>query len=306
MRENPEFYEQLLDNLFEGVYYLDRNRIITFWNRGAEKLTGYLKGEVIGHRCSEDILCHVDTEAANLCELACPAKDAINDGVMRESEVLFRHKNGHRVPVRMRVSPVTDSEGKVIGAVQVFSGNSPNHQLEKQLEILQQQALLDPLTRVANRRAMEMYLKSRREELQRYGWPFGVLFIDIDHFKEINDRYGHLMGDAVLKIVAKTLTRNIRPFDVIGRWGGEEFLAIIANVEREELHSIAERYRKYVAKSKLKRKAITIKATVSIGATLCRPEDAIATLINRADELMYRCKSEGRNCVRSDVTVIAE
>ena len=297
MDENWEFYKNLLDNLYDGVYYLDRDRTITFWNKGAERLTGYRKDDVIGRKCNDDIMAHMDEAGQNLCDLACPAQQTIDDGETRETEVYLRHKEGHRVPVLVRVSPIKDPDGRVVGAVQVFSDNLTKLELKRRIQDLHKQSLLDPLTKVANRRAMEMYLKSRREELQRFKWPFGILFIDIDRFKMINDLHGHLVGDEVLKMVSRTLSRNMRPFDIIGRWGGEEFVAIIVNVDLAELRAIAERYRTFVQKSKLKKSFETIRVTVSIGATICRPGDTVKTLIDRADRLMYQGKEDGRNCV---------
>ena len=147
---------------------------------------------------------------------------------------------------------------------------------------------------------MEIYLTSRREEFKRFRWPFGVLFIDIDHFKSINDKFGHMVGDDILKMVAETLSHNNRPFDIVGRWGGEEFLAIIANVDLEALKEIADRYRVFIRKSKMVQSKGDIRVTVSIGATLCRQEDTTRSLIKRADELMYHCKNSGRDCVRVD------
>jgi diguanylate cyclase (GGDEF)-like protein/PAS domain S-box-containing protein len=301
VEENIEFYRTLLDNLNDGVFTLDRDRKIVFWNKGAEQLTGFSKAEVLGRKCSDEILVHIDGEGHSLCDLACPVEQTLIGGCSGEREVLLRHKEGHRVPVLVRVFPIIDPKGLATGAVQVFSDNLSKVKLKQRIEELQKQSLLDPLTKLANRRAMEIYLESRREEFRRFRWPFGVLFIDIDHFKGINDRYGHMTGDDILKMVAKTLSRNYRPFDIVGRWGGEEFLAIIANVDAEELQEIAERYRVFIRTSTIKRPQGVIRVTVSIGATLCRIADSSHSLVKRADDLMYRCKKAGRDCVRIDI-----
>lgn len=300
MKENIDFYKNLLDNLYDGVYTLNADRMITYWNKGAERLTGYSAEDVIGRRCSDDILAHMDDQGRNLCELACAVQEAIISGQTCENEVYLRHKQGHRVPVLVRVTPITGMDGQVVGALQVFSDNFSKIELKKQVEDLQKQSLLDPLTRLANRRAMEVFLESRREEFQRFKWPFGILFIDIDRFKQINDRFGHVVGDDVLKMVSRTLARIKRPFDIVGRWGGEEFVALIANVDNRELSAIAERYRMFVYKSKIKLATNEIRVSVSIGATLCRRKDTTLTLVDRADALMYRCKRDGGNCVRME------
>jgi len=162
---------------------------------------------------------------------------------------------------------------------------------------LEEMALLDPLTRLANRQHIEANLQRRLEEYTRYGWTFGVLFIDIDHFKKINDSYGHDIGDKVLKLVSLTLQNSLRPFDFLGRWGGEEFVALVVNVNEKQLVHIAERARRLLEQSQILLKQDPIKVTVSMGATMAIRGDTLEDLIKRADRLMYRSKSAGRNRV---------
>jgi diguanylate cyclase (GGDEF)-like protein len=184
--------------------------------------------------------------------------------------------------------------------VETFSDISAKDILTQKLEELRKMALLDPLTGIGNRRFVETGLSSKFNELQRYGWKFGLLFIDIDHFKEVNDLYGHEAGDLVLKMVSGTLINNSRSSDFVGRWGGEEFAATIANVTGEELLCIAQKYRVLVGESSFPAGKDKINVTVSIGATLVRPDDSSETLLKRADKLMYRSKLSGRNCVTTE------
>jgi diguanylate cyclase (GGDEF)-like protein len=127
------------------------------------------------------------------------------------------------------------------------------------------------------------------------------MFIDIDHFKEVNDRYGHDVGDQVLKMVATTVANSLRPFDVVARWGGEEFIALLVNVGEQELQSIAERARRLAELSGFKKGEDVIRVTVSIGATRSRPDDTMEDVVARADRLMYQSKGRGRNCVSADL-----
>ncbi len=302
MNETSEFYKNLLDNLHDGIYFLDRNKRITFWNKGAERLTGYEGSDVVENGYSEEFLAPINEKGTSLCEQGCPAEKTITDGRIREAEVFFRHKKGHRVPVMIRVSPIRNPAGKIIGAVQIFSDNLSNVELKQLIEDLRQQSLLDPLTQILNRRGISNNLSLRLKEMQRYKWPIGILFIDIDYFKAVNDQYGHDTGDEVLKMVADTLSVNTRSFDLIGRWGGEEFITIILNVNRKTLQSIAERYRLLVERSKLVKETGAINVTVSVGATLSRSDDTVDTIISRADNLMYRCKTAGRNRVCIDIS----
>lgn len=121
-----------------------------------------------------------------------------------------------------------------------------------------------------------------------------------DHFKQVNDNYGHIVGDEVLRFVAKTLAHNSRPFDIYGRWGGEEFIGVIRNVEFNKLLKLGERMRMLIANSYIKTAAEHIHVTITIGATMVREEDNITALIDRADSLMYLGKNNGRNRVESD------
>jgi len=297
MADKNDFYRNLIENLGEGVYFVDQERRITFWNKAAEKITGFDKKEVVGRRCMDQMLTHVDDSGCCLCVGSCPLSETIADGRERESEVYLHHKQGHRVPVRVRTTPIVDEAGKIIGAVELFTDNSRRIGLEERLAELERLALLDPLTHLPNRRYVETNLQGRFAELRRNDWPFGVLYIDIDRFKSVNDRHGHETGDRVLQLVARTLAANSRPFDVVGRWGGEEFITVVANsADVSRLSQMGERLRAMVAQSAL-REYPGLRVTVSVGAALANPDDTIETLLRRADEKLYQAKSSGRNKV---------
>ena len=291
------FYKNILDNLSDGIYFVDRERKITYWNHGAEKLTGYKASEVIGKRCQDNILMHVDDEGISLCTNHCPLTKSITDGCQCDVEVYLHHKEGYRLPVFIRATPIRDADGRIVGAIEIFNDNTANIAYRQRIEALEKEALLDSLTGLVNRRFIEMSLNSKLSEMVRYRSSFGVLFIDIDNFKSINDLYGHDVGDEVLKMVAKTALNTARVFDIIGRWGGEEFVGLIANVNEEQLHAIAQRHRVLIEQSNFSRLTHVIKVTVSIGAALVQPGDTMETLLKRADQAMYESKASGRNRV---------
>lgn len=296
-KTDNNFYKALLDNLYDGVYLVDLERRITYWNKGAERLTGYKSSEVLGKRCADNILMHTDDEGINLCQNGCPLLGTMADACPREVEVYLHHKEGHRVPVHVRATPILGPRGQVIGAVEIFSDNSSKISTLDMIKELKEMTFLDPLTGLANRRFFEPQLQLRLDEMHRYGWSFGVLFLDIDHFKRTNDLYGHDVGDLVLKMVANTLSKSLRTFDLLGRYGGEEFVAIISNANERQLHAIANRCRVLIEKSSLTIGTSIISVTVSIGAALAQPGDTAKTLLRQADLLMYKAKTLGRNRV---------
>jgi len=290
-------YHILLDKVADGVYFVDRERRIRFWNHAAERLTGFTSAQVLGSSCADAILVHVDERGALLCRTSCPVVATMEDGEDRTADVFLRHREGHRVPVRVRTAAVRDRHGRIIGVVETFQDNSAQIADLERIRHLEQVASLDPLTGLANRRYLDNIFEARFAEVGRGVSAFGVILADIDWFKPINDTHGHDVGDRVLQMVARTLAHNCRPYDIVGRWGGEEFLVIAAHSAAEEVRDLAERLRALVAQSRLDHQGMSIGVTASFGATVARRDDSASILVQRADELLYRSKEEGRNRV---------
>ncbi len=285
----------ILDQLNDGVYIVDTQRAIQFWNQGAQRISGYRPEEVVGSRCCDNLLMHVNDRGDQLCLVGCPLEATMTDGDPREAEVYLHHREGHRVPVFVRTAPLRDPSGRIVGGIEVFSDNSARSAMREEIDQLKKLALVDPLTDVGNRRYTEMMLASRTDELDRYGWTYGVLMIDIDHFKRFNDCHGHATGDRVLRMVAQTLGSNVRSFDVVGRWGGEEFMVLMEKVTLKELTRRAEVLRRLVEGSNLSANGEQLAVTISIGGTIARIGENATETVKRADTLLYRSKKEGRN-----------
>jgi len=158
-------------------------------------------------------------------------------------------------------------------------------------------ALLDELTGLPNRRFLEGTLHANLEELRRYGRGFGVLFVDVDNMNDVNNLLGRRLGDKVIRSIATSLNKSTRPFDIVGRAGGEEFLAIIANVDNETLKTVGDKLCKGVKDLSITLPSDTVSVTVSIGGVLAKPDDTKEGLIKRAYKQMRTSKESGRNCV---------
>jgi len=297
MKIENDSYARIVENLHDGLYLVDKDRKIAFWNKAAEQISGFAASEVIGKACFDNILTHVDSEGNNLCIGGCPLAACIADGKPREAEVYMHHKNGHRIPVSVRASTLTDRDGNTIGGIELFTDISNTKANQLRLKELESLALLDTLTQLANRRYIESEIHNRLEEKNRFNASFGILFIDIDHFKQFNDAYGHDVGDKVLKFISNTFLANSRPFDLYGRWGGEEFIGVIRNINESNLKDIGNKVRHLVEKSYLMHHGRTLQVTISVGATLVCGNDNIESLIKRADMLLYESKAAGRNCL---------
>ncbi|MGA7193356.1 MAG: GGDEF domain-containing protein [Anaerolineales bacterium] len=296
MPDRDDFYKKLIDNLYDGIYFIDLERVITYWNKGAERITGYPASQTIGRSCRDSMLNHVSADGLELCLNDCPMAACMKDGNTREAEVFLHHADGYRVPVIVRASPIRNEQGNIIGAVETFSNNEGAVNTRRQLNEIQQTALTDSLTEVGNRRYLENRLSIAIAENRQLESPIGLLFIDIDEFKTFNDIHGHEVGDKILRVVVGNLNHNLRVTDTIGRWGGDEFLVILYNVQdAKDLQSIAAKLKNLVERSRLDLADKSLTVTISIGATLLASDDTFDSFIRRADQLMYQSKQSGRN-----------
>jgi diguanylate cyclase (GGDEF)-like protein/PAS domain S-box-containing protein len=298
MEQDATYYRRILDNLYDGVCMVDKSGQVTFWNKGAERLSGYRSEEVVGHRCTNDIALHMDADGRRLCDCDdCPTMNCMRRRELIAEQVYIHHKEGYLIPTLTRVSPLLDTNGEVVGAVEIFSENKREVEARQKIERLERMALLDPLTGIGNRRFCIMNIEAQLAAMKRYGWQFGVILSDIDRFKRVNDEHGHNVGDRVLSTISQTLTNGLRSSDVICRWGGEEFVAIVHQVGAAELGTAAEKLRRLVETARIQVNGKDICVTLSLGATLANEKDNPDSLIERADGLMYQSKSNGRNNV---------
>jgi diguanylate cyclase (GGDEF)-like protein/PAS domain S-box-containing protein len=289
---SADLYKELLNQMSDGVYFVDTNRKILYWNEGATRLTGYKSEEVVGQYCQNNILCHMDCTGKQLCNDGCPVSICMGDGKENNADIFLRHKQGRRVPVNVRVQPIRDADGTIVGAVEIFSDNTALLEERRKADAMERLAFLDPVTQLPNRRFLEMSVHTAMVEYQTHGDPFGILIFDLIKFKSINDGYGHVSGDRALQEVAKTLTGALRGADIVGRWGGDEFLAIIHNATEELMIHLAKRCVLLVNNSSfLNNAGELVPLSISVGGALVRPGEEISQLIERADAQMYMKKN---------------
>ncbi len=260
-----ELYLSILDNIQDGVYYVDIHRKIKFWNKGAEQITGYQADEMLGLECSVSKLNHIDEFGNHLCITGCPLFATNIDGVVRTERVFVRHKNGYRIPLLTTVYPIREN-GVIVGSVEVLTRNAPKAYDDDLIENLSEKAMHDSLTKLPNRSYLESFLQYKLSEYQRFGKRFALLFVDIDHFRVFNNTYGHDVGDLVLTAIAERIRHLVEN-------------TVVTNSDGQEL-----------------------KVTISVGITVSKPQDTPDDIMKRADSLMYQSKHNGRNMVSTDVS----
>jgi diguanylate cyclase (GGDEF)-like protein/PAS domain S-box-containing protein len=270
---------QVFDGLDQPVYLVDRGRTIRFWNTACERVSGYPAEAVVGRRCFDDILRHIDSDGRRLCVGLCPLAHTIKDGQTRRCRVWLQHRDGHRLAVSVVTQPIRDSDDTIIGALESFTDDSSLASVQARLAEMEWLAMVDPLTDIPNRRYLEMALSSRLAELRRYDRTLSVAALDLDDFKHVNDRFGHQVGDAVLNMVATVLAANARTEDVVARLSGDEFVVVLQNAELPTAVQVCERLNMLIANSQLERGDTRVQVTASFGVTSATREDDVWTLI---------------------------
>ncbi len=288
--------EQILDQLGHAVLVTNQKDEIVYVSKMAEQITGYTPEEALHHRGCRELFEHFDADGNLLCKKDCPMSACGLTGRSHESAVYMRHKSGQLIPVVTRISPYRSPDGDITGTIQTFTQHARLAEAERRIAELEELAMIDPLTRQLNRRGFEQALEQAIEDFRRYKRLFSILFVDLDHFKLVNDNFGHGVGDELLVAVARTLKDSLRRSDSIGRWGGEEFVLLLQG-SGFGVACVAERCRKLVAATSV---AADIRVTASIGVTAVRAGDSAEGIIARADRLLYESKAKGRNRITSD------
>jgi diguanylate cyclase (GGDEF)-like protein/PAS domain S-box-containing protein len=285
----------ILDGAGDGIYGMDADGCCLFINRAALDMLGFTEAEVIG-RATHALFHHHRENGEDYPREACPATLTVQDGQVRRIEAeWFWRRDGSGLPVSMTITPLVE-EGKRIGAVVVFRDQSAQR---AQAEALLHLATTDMLTELPNRRYFMTRLEEEWARLHRLGGRAALMMIDLDHFKRVNDNYGHGTGDRVLQAFAEVLRRSLRRMDVPGRLGGEEFAVILPGADLAGAHKLAERLRQAVESMRVPdAEGEPVRITVSIGVASFNPETAtFDALLKRADEALYRAKRHGRNRV---------
>ena len=297
MRESD--LPQILETLALGILVLEPDGRIAYWNRWLENASGLHAAEVLGK-----------SVFALFPELEAPAFNRALKSVLSFGNFAYfsQKVHGHLLPLppapgspddldRMEqycvMGPIRE-EGKIAGAYIVIEDVTETVRRER---LLSELAMKDVLTSAYNRRFFDHRLAEELDRFKRHGHPIGLVMIDIDHFKDINDRYGHQFGDAALRRIVELCLATVRASDFVARYGGEEFCVLLPETSLVEGIALAERLRETVAASDIRYLELTTRITISAGIAASRAGDGPDDILRRADEALYRAKAGGRNRV---------
>jgi diguanylate cyclase (GGDEF)-like protein/PAS domain S-box-containing protein len=287
--------KDILNNLLNGVCVVDRARRIQYWNESALSITGYTAEDVVGKTCAKDVVAHTMGSESH-CDALCPMLAGESSPVLTV-DMRLRHRNGYTLPGKIRCVPLRDEADRVIGALEIFERTYVERDILNRLEDMGQKAYIDLLTGIPNRRYAEEALGDYLDIYEKRGRNLSVLLADVDFFKKVNDTWGHDTGDTVLRATAEALRASVRSVDLVSRWGGEEFLIILRDVNSRTLFERAEALRAQIDGRRMECGKNEVAVTMSFGGAAAKKGDSIESLVGRADACLYKSKRNGRNCV---------
>jgi diguanylate cyclase (GGDEF)-like protein/PAS domain S-box-containing protein len=292
LKEQKILLDTLINNIDAYIYMKDAKCRFLFINDNTANLFGTTPQNAIGKR-TIDILPRDIADNFDIMD-----SEIINTGNKVEGEESITEKNGDIKYYWSTKVPIKDDEGRVIS----FIGLSTDiTKLGKEKRVLEKTAATDELTKLANRRAFMARASNELDNFKHSEQSLTIMVIDVDYFKNINDRFGHHTGDITLKKLSKILLSCVRKNDLVGRIGGEEFAIILTNTELDMALIVAEKLRKEVAVAHLAGNEHPQPLTISIGVTTVTPQDlSVETVLMRADEALYLAKNSGRNRVCSN------
>ncbi len=291
-------FRHILDAITDGVYVTSADREVVYWSAGAERITGYRADEVVGRHCHDNILVHTDLHGRQLCFDGCPLQECIDTGRERAvNEVFLKRRDGERLAVYVKTTVFEIDDQRygveIFGELETVAGK----QLTAQVQELSDSAISDPLTGLFNRRYLDAALAQQFALFRRLGRKYGVIQLDIDEFKAINDTLGHAVGDEAIRFVAAILSDNVRKMDVAARYGGDEFVVICSLATPDALAGYGRRLVRLISDSRFAAaEEAGLRVTVSAGGTLVALEDENErSALARADGAMYAAKHSGRD-----------
>jgi diguanylate cyclase (GGDEF)-like protein/PAS domain S-box-containing protein len=285
---DSEICRSILDSLPSGLCVIDMQKKIVFWSDGAERITGHLRHEVIGHSCISETALHCDQPAYEFCSEFCgedsPVARAIKTSHAVEATGFLHHKAGYEIPVRIRAVPVHNQHGSIIGAASTFEELQPAATSDPRGDRPNLPGCVDDVTNLASQTLMRSHLRETLATFVELHVPFGLLCLRLEGLPHFRASLGPEATSSLLRVVARSMENALWPTDFIGRWSDDQFLVILNNCREEALPAVRERVRRMLAGDGIEWWGERRSLPLSIGHATAQSGDSVESLIERAQK----------------------
>jgi len=288
-----EIYRTVLEHMQTGIYMVDCDQKIQFWNDGAEIITGHLRQDVVGHFCRDFFPPQKEAGKNGVCEIGGALASVLRDGRPAIAEVTLRHKAGHQVTVRVRAVPIRNQIGNVIGAAESMDADPWAFYADRRHRKLASYGCLDEATGVLSAGYIHTHLREALTTFAEHRMPFSILCVQVDAMERFGAAYGAAAVATALHAVAQTVESSLRPTDFVGHSGGDIFLAILTEYTGNDLNKTAERLQTTVNNTKIAWWGDELPVTASFGGTTVVVGDTEKSLLGRAEDALAQSIAAG-------------
>jgi PAS domain S-box-containing protein/diguanylate cyclase (GGDEF)-like protein len=272
---------EILDSLNDGVYIVDPDRRILYWNQAAEQLTGYKSDEVIGKRCMDDLLTHVDTKGCLLCNKGCPLSQVIETGQKQQINVIMHHRKGYRLPVQVKGNPILGIGGKVIACVEIFKLQMHSENLFDRLTQIENQTLQDPTTKLPNVRFIEKSLKIKLTNAKCSGQPFGMIKLHASKFDQVKMEHGIDTTEKMIQIISQSTVANCQIQHTVGRVAENQLVILCSIKDMDQLKQMAHQLAKVLSRCTCEIQDKRLHIAVNVCCLMILPEQTLESVMSQ-------------------------
>jgi diguanylate cyclase (GGDEF)-like protein/PAS domain S-box-containing protein len=295
--DHPDIFKAVLENLQTGVCLVDRERKILFWNEGAQRITGHLPQDVVGRSLREHLLKTKSEITAVDADPDDPVNAVFRDGKSSITEVSILHKDGYRVPIVLRTVPVRNSQGAVIVAAESFDLNFSPPGRARRHSAIAEKGCFDTLAGVPGQLFMETHLSESLASFFERHSDFAILLIEVDRMDHFVKTLGGGVVPIILRVVAHAIENSLRPEDLMARWSGNRFMAVLDGCKEVEVERVGDRIRKMIGNCEIEWWGDAFPVAVTLGGAGVRPGDTVELLVERAEKSLLERIAAGGNRV---------
>jgi PAS domain S-box-containing protein/diguanylate cyclase (GGDEF)-like protein len=281
--ESPEILRSILETMHTGVYFVGRDQRIQFWNEGAERITGYLRQDVVGHFCRDFFPATGAEELAGYCEIGGALAEVLRDGKATCSDVSIRHRAGHQVLLRVWAAPIRGSEGTIVGAAEGFEEDRWSLDSDRRHRKLEEYSCMDETEEVLSRAYLRTILRQQLMAFAEHHLPFSVLGVKLNRISELRSQYGPAAIREILRVVARTMITNLRPTNSLGRLDDDTFLGVLPECNALEADRLGMRLQAVAGNMQVKWWGDNFPVTATLAIATAERDDTMEVLIRRAE-----------------------